>query len=96
MWLFASTLAFCITLIYLARTLGPLKLEAYVAPKPLEPFAAEPPIPAPPLELMMFCAQESEPHAREVMLTRAHKLYEKHGNWDQAFSALQQQEQVEE
>jgi hypothetical protein len=94
MWLFASTLAVCITVIYLARTLGVPKLEVYVSPKPTEPPASNTePVPTPPLEVMMFCARESEPHAREVMLARAHKLYEKHNDWGQVLSDLQQLEQ---
>lgn len=94
MWLFASVVAICATVIYLARTLGPPRLEVLIAPKvpPVGPEGTpESSIPQPPIEVMMFCAQESEPHAREVMLARAHKLYAQSRSWDDVMAVLQKE-----
>lgn len=45
-----------------------------------------------PREVLLYCAQESEQFAREAMLRRAVKLYEKCGNWDTVLRALQREE----
>lgn len=92
MWMFLTTLVVCATLIYLARTVGPPKLEILIAPKVPPHEAPADALPQPPVELMMFCAAESEAHAREVMLARAHKLYQQHGDWEKVLTILQRQE----
>lgn len=98
MWLFFTAVLVCATAIYLARTVGPPRLEILIAPKvpPSNDPASTADIPQPPLEVMLFCAQESEPHAREVMLSRAHKAYAELKDWDAVLRVLQTQEQEAE
>lgn len=94
MWLFLSVLAICITY-YLASRFGvPLvRLEVLVAPAVGQPVTTPPSGPEPaPEAVLMFCAQESEPHAREAMLRKAFRLREELGDWDSVLRTLQAQE----
>jgi hypothetical protein len=45
-------------------------------------------LPVPPLDVMEFIAQESEPWAREQLLSEAHRLYAASGSWEEAFMLL--------
>lgn len=93
MWLFCSILAICLTAVYLARFAAlqewqPKLIIALQAggahSQPATPAEDEELLSVKahaPRDILEFCAQESEPFAREDMLRKAYRLYGKHQDW---------------